>query len=100
MIGIIGRSGAGKSTLVRRINRLTITKARTEVMRYAFGWELFRFTLDSPFHGKSLGEPVGLALCAERVIQGKGNLAAILSDIWNNSTWRHGNVMWRSSGPS
>jgi phosphonate transport system permease protein len=74
--------------------RVTITKARTEVMRYAFGWELFWFTLDSPFHGKSLGALVGLALSSERVVEGKSNLAAMASDIWNNSMWRHGDVMW------
>jgi phosphonate transport system permease protein len=74
--------------------RVTLTKARTEVMRYAFGWELFWFTLDSPFYGKSFGELAGLVVSGERVVEGKGNLAAILHDIWNNRMWQHKDVMW------
>ena len=74
--------------------RVTLTKARTEVMRYAFGWELFWFTLDSPFYGKSFGELVGLVVSGERVVEGKSNLAAITHDIWNNKMWQHKDVMW------
>jgi len=74
--------------------RVTLTKARTEVMRYAFGWELFWFTLESPFYGKSFGELVGLAVSGERVVEGKSNIAAIIHDIWTNKMWRHKDVMW------
>ncbi|GAW36857.1 phosphate-import permease protein PhnE [Roseovarius sp. A-2] len=74
--------------------RVTLTKARTEVMRYAFGWELFWFTLDSPFYGKSFGELAGLVVSGDRVVEGKSNLAAILHDIWNNKMWQHKDVMW------
>jgi len=74
--------------------RVTVTKARTEVMRYQFGWELFWFTLDSPFSGKSFGELVGLALSGERLVEGKSNIAAMAGDFWNNKMWRHGDVMW------
>jgi len=74
--------------------RVTLTKARTEVMRYAFGWELFWFTLESPFYGKSFGELAGLAVSGERVVEGKSNIAAILHDIWTNKMWRHKDVMW------
>ncbi|MGX0877012.1 phosphonate transport system permease protein [Roseovarius sp. MBR-154] len=74
--------------------RVTLTKARTEVMRYAFGWELFWFTLDSPFYGKSFGELAGLVVSGDRVVEGKSNLAAIIHDIWNNKMWQHKDVMW------
>ncbi|MFB9151470.1 phosphonate ABC transporter, permease protein PhnE [Roseovarius ramblicola] len=74
--------------------RVTLTRARTEVMRYAFGWELFWFTLDSPFHGQSFGELAGLVVSGDRVVEGKSNLAAILHDIWNNRMWQHKDVMW------
>jgi phosphonate transport system permease protein len=74
--------------------RVTLTKARTEVMRYHFGWELFWFTLDSPFYGKSFFELAGLALSGERVVEGKSNIAAIAHDIWNNQMWQHKDVMW------
>jgi phosphonate transport system permease protein len=74
--------------------RVTLTRARTEVMRYHYGWELFWFTLDSPFYGKSFGELAGLAFSGERVVEGKSNLAAITHDIWNNRMWQHKDVMW------
>jgi len=74
--------------------RVTLTKARTEVMRYQFGWELFWFTLDSPFYGKSIFELAGLAFSSERVVEGRSNIAAIAHDIWNNRMWQHKDVMW------
>ncbi len=73
--------------------RVTVTRARTEVMRYHFGWELFWFTLDSPFHGKSFGELLGLALSGERVVPDRSNLAAMAHDVWNNQMWQHKDVM-------
>jgi phosphonate transport system permease protein len=74
--------------------RATVTRARTEVYQYAFGWELFWFTLDSPFYGKSFGELVALALSGEQVVTGKSNLAAMVEDFWNNNMWRHKDVIW------
>lgn len=74
--------------------RFSMTRARTEVFRYFFGWELFFFTLDSPFHGKGLLEVAGLAFSGEPVVEGKSNLAAMASDFWNNAMWRHGEVAW------
>ncbi|WP_371038120.1 phosphonate ABC transporter, permease protein PhnE [Rhodosalinus sp. FB01] len=74
--------------------RAIVTRARTEVYRYAFGWELFWFTLDSPFHGKSFGELAALAVSGERLVEGQSNLAAMAGDFWNNAMWRHKDVMW------
>ncbi len=74
--------------------RISMTRARTEAFRYSFGWELFWFTLDSPFHGKSLGELAGLALSAERVVPERSNLGAMVHDVWNNQMWRHKDVVW------
>lgn len=74
--------------------RVTVTKARTEVMRYHFGWELFWFTLDSPFYGKSFGELAALAISGDRLVEGKSNLAAMAHDVWNNRMWQHKDVMW------
>jgi len=74
--------------------RAIVTRARTEVYRYAFGWELFWFTLDSPFHGRSFGELVGLAVSGPQLVEGKSNLAAMVHDFWNNAMWRHKDVMW------
>lgn len=66
--------------------RLTITRNRTEVFRYAIGWELFFFTLDSPYHGMN---PVALAQRAA-----SGEAGAIWGDFWGNTMWRHGDVAW------
>ncbi|MEO0401056.1 MAG: phosphonate ABC transporter, permease protein PhnE [Pseudomonadota bacterium] len=66
--------------------RLSITRNRSEVFRYAFGWELFFFTLDSPYHGLSVGEVVSRAI--------SGEAGAIWQDFWTNKMWRHGDVAW------
>ncbi len=66
--------------------RLTITRNRSEVFHYSLGWELFFFTLDSPYHGMGAGELIGRAV--------SGEAGAIFSDIWNNKMWRHADVAW------
>ncbi|MEX0371235.1 MAG: phosphonate ABC transporter, permease protein PhnE [Tateyamaria sp.] len=66
--------------------RLSITRNRTEVFRYFVGWELFFFTLDSPYHGMGPGELVGRAF--------NGEAGAIANDFWRNKMWRHGDVAW------
>lgn len=66
--------------------RLTVTRNRSEVFRYFTGWELFWFTLDSPYYGKSFGELAGLAA--------KGEAGAIFNDFWTNKMWRHQDVAW------
>ncbi len=74
--------------------RAVVTRARTEVYNYSFGWELFWFTLDSPFYGKSLGELAGMAFSGDRVVADKSNFAAMVDDVWNNKMWRHKDVIW------
>lgn len=66
--------------------RLSITRNRTEVFRYFVGWELFFFTLDSPYHGMGPGDLVARAF--------DGEAGAIASDFWQNKMWRHGDVAW------
>ena len=66
--------------------RLSVTRNRSEVFRYFMGWELFFFTLDSPYHGLSLVE------LANRAVSGEAG--AILNDIWTNKMWRHSDVAW------
>ena len=63
--------------------RLTITRNRAEVFRYFNGWELFFFTLDSPYYGMS---PLELLR--------SGEYGAIWQDFWTNKMWRHGDVAW------
>ena len=66
--------------------RLTVTRNRAEVFRYFTGWELFWFTLDSPYYGKRPGELMGLAFA--------GEAGAIWNDFWTNKMWRHRDVAW------
>ena len=66
--------------------RLTITRNRTEVFKYNYGWELFFFTLDSPYHGMGPGQIMTRAL--------SGEAGAIWNDFWMNRMWRHGDVAW------
>lgn len=63
--------------------RLTITRNRSEVFKYSGGWELFFFTLDSPYHGMSIGQLIS-----------SGEYAAIWQDFWRNKMWRHYDVAW------
>ena len=66
--------------------RLTVTRNRAEVFKYALGWELFFFTLDSPYHGLGPVELLGRAAT--------GEAGAIWQDFWGNTMWRHGDVAW------
>lgn len=70
--------------------RITLTGARTEVFNYFPGWELFWFTLDSPYHGQSLST----ILFGERVDPARSNISGAISDWWNNAMWRHKDVAW------
>ena len=66
--------------------RLTITRNRSEVFRYFTGWELFFFTLDSPYHGMDATEVFRHAA--------SGEASAIWRDFWTNKMWRHADVVW------
>jgi phosphonate transport system permease protein len=70
--------------------RITLTGARTEVFNYFPGWELFWFTLDSPYSGHGLGE----ILFGERLDPTSSNISGAFSDFWNNAMWRHKDVAW------
>jgi phosphonate transport system permease protein len=66
--------------------RLTVTRNRSEVFKYSPGWELFFFTLDSPYHDMGWGE------VTQRFLSGEAG--AILEEFWTNKMWRHGDVAW------
>lgn len=87
-------ASSSRVTVTLPEGRLTVTKTRAEVFRYFGGWELFFFTLDSPFHDKSWGELATLAFSGDAVRQGQSNLSAMTSDFWNNAMWRHRDVAW------
>lgn len=87
-------ASTSRITVTRPEGRLTVTRTRAEVFRYFGGWELFFFTLDSPFHGLSWSQLAKLAVTGDEVRSGESNLSAMLSDIWNNAMWRHRDVAW------
>ena len=74
--------------------RFSMTRNRTETFRYFPGWELFFFTLDSPFHGKSFLQLLGLAFSGHELEPGRSNIVAMLHDFWNNNMWHHKAVAW------
>jgi phosphonate transport system permease protein len=72
--------------IVTDAGRLTVTRNRAEVFKYEAGWELFFFTLDSPYHAMSWPQVATAAM--------KGEAGAIWNDFWKNSMWRHSEVAW------
>lgn len=74
--------------------RFNYTRSKVETFRYQPGWELFFFTLDSPFYGKGPLELAGLAVSGERIDPQRSNLGYMLSEFWTNKMWRHGDVAW------
>lgn len=74
--------------------RFNYTRSKVETFRYQAGWELFFFTLDSPFYGKGPLELAGLALGGERIDPARSNIGYMLSEFWTNKMWRHGDVAW------
>ena len=70
--------------------RVTATRNRTEVFRYFFGWELFWFTLDSPYHGV----PFTALMFGPQIDPARTNLEGAWADFWGNAMWRHADVFW------
>lgn len=69
--------------------RFSMTRNETRTFRYFAGWELFFFTLDSPFHGKSWAQLAALAVSDRQVVPGVSNLRAMAHDFWTNKMWHH-----------
>ncbi|MHC0052594.1 phosphonate ABC transporter, permease protein PhnE [Actibacterium sp. D379-3] len=70
--------------------RVSVTRNRTEVFRYFAGWEMFFFTLDSPYHGRGPGQ----ILFGPQLDPDRTNLAGAWQDFWANAMWRHREVAW------
>lgn len=87
-------ASSSRITVTTERGRFTMTRARTETFRYAYGWELFFFTLDSPYSGRSAGELAASVVSGERIDPTRSNLHGMVSDVWNNQMWRHGDVLW------
>jgi phosphonate transport system permease protein len=70
--------------------RVSLTRNRTEVFRYFFGWEQFWFMLDSPYH--DVGLPA--LLFGPQLDPARSNAAGAWEDFWSNDMWRHADVFW------
>ena len=70
--------------------RVSLTRNRTEVFRYFAGWELFFFTLDSPYHGHSVSE----IFFGPQIDPARSNIIGAWQDFWHNAMWRHSDVAW------
>ncbi|WP_299138818.1 phosphonate ABC transporter, permease protein PhnE [uncultured Tateyamaria sp.] len=77
-------------TITTDNGRVTLTRSKTEVFRYQGGWELFFFTLASPYHGV----PVTQILFGEQIDPAQSNVAGAWGDFWGNPMWRHADVVW------
>ncbi len=74
--------------------RFNYTRSKVETFKYEAGWELFFFTLDSPFYGKGFFELAGMAVSGERLDPARSNFSYMVSEIWDNKMWHHRDVMW------
>lgn len=83
-----------KVSVTTPAGRFNYSRSKVETFRYQAGWELWFFTLDSPFYGKGFGELAGLALGGERIDPARSNFGYMLAEFWSNKMWRHGDVAW------
>ncbi|MFN3722424.1 MAG: phosphonate ABC transporter, permease protein PhnE [Paracoccaceae bacterium] len=74
--------------------RFSYTRSKVETFRYQAGWELFFFTLDSPFARKGPLELLHLATFGDRIDPDRSNFGYIVSEFWTNKMWRHSDVVW------
>ena len=74
--------------------RMSVTKAKTTIFKYDYGWELFFFTLTSDYYGKSFSELLGDVFSSVPRADGRSHASAIFHDFWYNPMWRHGEVAW------
>lgn len=77
-------SSRSRLAITTEAGRLNVTRTKAEVFRYQPGWELFFFTLDSPYHGMSVGEILSRAI--------NGEATAIWNAFWHNRMWHHDQV--------
>lgn len=81
-------------TITTDAGRVSVTKSKTDVFRYFYGWEMFFFTLDSPFYGQSFLTLVRLAFSDTRIDAATSNFSKMWHDFWYNPMWRHSDVAW------
>ncbi len=83
-----------KVSVTTDAGRFNYSRAKVETFKYQAGWELWFFTLDSPFYGKGLFEMAYLATVGPPVDSARSNVGYMVSEWWNNRMWQHGIVAW------
>jgi len=83
-----------KVSVTTDAGRFSYSRSKVETFKYEPGWELWFFTLDSPYYGKSFGQLAAMAVSDDRVDPARSNIGGMLSDFWNNRMWHHGVVAW------
>ena len=83
-----------KVSVTTDAGRFSYSRSKVETFKYEAGWELWFFTIDSPFFNKSFGDLVALATTQERITPERSNFVYMVSEFWTNKVWRHGDVMW------
>lgn len=73
--------------------RLSMTRSKTEVFRYFGGWELFFYTIDSPYFEHSFAD----IMFGDQIDPTRSNIAGAWQDFWGNKMWRHADVAWALS---
>jgi len=87
-------SAENKVSVTTDHGRFTYSRSKVETFRYQAGWELFFFTLNSPFSGRSFGQLATLATVGDRIDPARSNLGYMASEFWTNKMWRHSDVAW------
>jgi len=83
-------ASSSRVSITTDAGRLAVTRSKDEVFRYFFGWELFWFTLDSPYYNQGLAA----ILFGPQIDPTRSNIVGAVSDFWNNPMWRHADVFW------
>jgi phosphonate transport system permease protein len=83
-----------KVSVTTDAGRFNYSRSKVDTFKYEAGWELFFFTLDSPLYGKGPLELAALVLTGDRIDPARSNLALMVSEVWTNKMWRHGDVVW------
>ncbi len=83
-----------KISVTTEAGRFSYSRSKVETFKYEPGWELWLFTLDSPFYGKGFGDLAALAVVGDRIDPARSNLGYMVAEFWTNKMWRHGDVAW------
>jgi phosphonate transport system permease protein len=83
-----------KISVTTDAGRFNYSRSKVETFKYQAGWELWFFTLDSPFYGKSVVQLASLAVVEARLDPAQSNFGYMASEFWTNKMWRHGDVAW------